>query len=119
MVAVSDPVINDRRRATDSYFDWTDSGALVLWMVSSADGREHCVSEQHAAETMHAGTGHYLTLCEAWFAPVALSEAPGLRCRRCHFLFEQQLRRALQPERSRWAGRFIGALCLPSLSRRR
>jgi hypothetical protein len=102
MVAVSDPVINDSRRAPDSHLERTDGGVSVLWMVSCADRREHYVSEQHAAETMRAGIGRYLALCDIWFAPLAMSEAPGPRCRRCNFLVVRQHGRATQPERRKW-----------------
>lgn len=100
------------RRGASKPNEAEPAGSWVLWMPSSVDRREHCVSEEQASKTIRAGTGLYPALCGVLFPPLAMSTGPRPRCSRCAYLREQQRATRARNAPKTWSRRVLSALGL-------
>jgi len=60
------------------------SGGRVMWIGSSLDHRDHCVTLDQVAASVSARLGLYDSLCGSRFVPLPMLTAPKPRCPPCH-----------------------------------
>lgn len=69
------------------------STPLLVWLTSTADRRDHAVTDTEMESGVTAGQGEYHTVCGHLVHVGSLHDAPGPRCIRCRAATEPPKRR--------------------------